>query len=648
MIVDTAYSNIQVELGGSSITTLVESIDFTRTNIIQAVISLADGHGLNPKPGQMITLRGFPLATDLVVQTYTSNRLTVGCYLAVYLQANPSEPSKPLSNSLGSAINAILKDRGVPPGNISVANSVKLGSVPTLGDNPVDMAQAAGYRLYSDSDSRVRLTPLMKPTVNIGTLDPQELSQTPEPGSTNPLSANTVVVEGQIAQVKDADVEYTVTSKTAVRGGFRETEKRYRVGNRKTIETETIKEPRSQVSTFSHNFESSSDPNDLLSKFSRTRKSGSVESQKTVVTTEVDRDNYLKRRTKVVEGLAARGLSQFFAAWASAEIPPPTSNEPETIEVSARDFAIAANAISQGNFDYSSIPDYTDPGALTIAKPRNMFRKIDLEFEEETWDWDLGGTQTVITNPNTSRVSFAKNRGQCKYERTRYLPVGAILPEMGNPVFGYQVVVAGNSTPRYRDGAQMVVAEKEVILYTQEESGDWIADRTLEQATGIRNAQEPIDAMRSVKLPPGDQGKVDRSNVAINVATQLTLAVNERLRSSPPGKLEISDTKQYTQVRDYKFSINIGSEDLLNRSVQISPSPFAPDISAIADAAKFQALVTRGEANQISLQLPLQGLTFDIPPNSVATYDGVKYVVNSLSASITSGQGVITLRLYPW
>lgn len=650
MILTTNYSGTTVSIGGVDVTDKVLDLEVARTNIIQCVINLVPGHNLNPKPGQLVTL-DLPIATTLVLQTYVGNRVTAGCYLAVYLQAAPSDPSKQLKATLGDCLSNILKDRGIPNSALSVATgkSVALGAIPTLGDNPVDLANYCGYSLYSDSMGRVRLTPLLKPEKLIGDFEDTELVADPDNGTRNPLSANRVVVQGVLSKVDKASTEYKVETSTAVRGGTRTVVKEFEVGRGKTIETETIKEPRSQISTFSSNYEGNkSDPEKLLNAFNQQQKSKSIVSQVTTVTTEVDRKtNLLTRREKVVKGVAAKGLSQFFAAWAGAELPvPPVEPETATTEV---EFTEVSSSSPEGGYDFDPPAESSVGTALTLAKPTGLFNEITIEYELEEWNWDLDDELEPITNPNTKSVTFSKNRGKVEYSRVKYLPIGAILPEMGNPVFGYQTPTAGQSRPRYRDGSKLTVAEKEVVIYTQEESGEWVAERRLEQAIGIRNAQEPLDAMRSVQfIDPIAQATRDRGSVAINVATQLTLGINERIRSSPPAPVVIDNTLEYTKTRPYKFVIELSDEDLLDRSIQISPSPFVPSIPAIVDYAKYQALVTKGEAKTLVLQLALEGLDFDIPPNSLLRYSGNTYLVNQVKVNIRSGYGVITLTCYPW
>ena len=570
--------------------------------------------------------------------------------MAVYLQASPSEPTKQLDARLGVAITDILKDRGIPAEYIKVASSIKLGSVPTLGESPVVLANSAGFNLYSDHLSVIRLASLVDSEKSIGTFTQAELASDPVTGDSNPLSANRIVVDGILSRVDEADVEYKVETETPVRGGIRKVIKEYKVGKRKIIETETIKEPKSQVSTFSQNFEAAKDPDKLIQRFNRTVKSPSVTSQTTTVTTEVDKDNLLKSRTKIVTGMAAKGLSKFFAAWAGAELPPPVTTEEEsTSEPVDSTIEFQGSGSVSGDYDYTPTESQSTSSALTLAKPSGMFNIIDLEFEEEEWEWDLDDEIKPITNPNTKTISFGQNRGKCVYSRVKYLPIGAILPEIGNPIIGYQVVQAGLSNPKYRDGSRMVVAEKEVITYTQEDSGDWVAERRLEQAIGVRNAQEPLDAMRSVQFTdPEAQAREDRSNVALNVASQLTLAINERIRSSPPAPLEIDDTKRYTKTRPYKFTIEMGSEDLLDRSIQISPTPYVPSIPAIADFARYQSLITRGQAKQLTFEMPIEGLSFDIPPMSLLNFNTNTFFVNQLKVTLSAGKGLLTLTCYPW
>jgi len=654
MLINTTHSTATVSLGGVDITQLVTGIDLTRTTIIQAVINLVPNHGLQPKPGQLLKLN-LAVATSLVVQTYTSDRITCGCWLAVYLQANASLPSTQLSPVLGVCLKDILTDRGIPANRISLqSGNTKLGSIPTLGDDPVQLASFAGFALYSDASGTIKLAKLMDTESSIGSFTAAEVvSQSA--GTANPLSANRITVEGVLSQVNEATTEYKVETETPVRGGVRKVTKEYEVRRNKTIETETIKEPRSQVSSFGSNFESSRGSADrLLSSFSNTRIGQSVVSQVTEVTTEVDRDNYLKTRTKVVTGMAAKGLSKFFAAWASAEIPPPPDNTDATDESAETppaettvEFSGSSGSIT-GDYNFNPVNTTNSSSALTIAKPTGLFREIDLEYQEENWEWSLDEVK-VITNPSQKLVSFKDARGKCVYSRVKYLPIGAILPEMGNPIFGYQTPISGKSNPKYLNGARLTIAEKEVIIYTQEESGDWIAERTLEQAIGVRNAQEPLDAMRSVQFDDTEEAASrDRSNVALNVATQLTVAINERTRQSPPAQLEINDTKQYTKTRPYKFAIELGSDDLLDRSVQLSPSPFVPSITAIASLAKYQALQQRGQAQQLIIELPLAGLTIDLPPNSLLRFEGKTYILSQLQVTVKQNLGTIQLTVFPF
>ncbi len=652
MIINTSPPALTVFHNESPITDKVASIEVARTTVIQGIIDLIPGHNLTIRPGDTITLN-LPFATYLLVQTYTDNKIVAGCYLATYRDAVPDAPDKQVSDYLPKGLKAILEGRGIPSEKIVITPAVSLGSTPTYGSDPVEIANACGYHLYSDKNNVIRLSPMAQPESNVGSFSISELSRTPTTGSTRPLTANRVISAGVLTKVKEKDLEYKLVSKTAVRGGFRTVTREYKVSRDTITETETIKEPRSQVSSFSSSYESNSNnPNKLLNSFYYTPRTPDIESSKTIVTTEVDRDGNIKNRDTIVTGVAAKGLSAFYSAWASAEVPPP----PDPAEGVEEDvsgvplFSPQTGASLGGDYNYNpATPVESSGNALTIQRPRGMFEPVDLEVIKEAWEWDVGDDQDTITNPNSKSVRFKSTRGTVNYSRVRYLPIGAILPECGDPLFGYQEPTQ-DSRPVYRDPRPLIVAEKETILYQLDEAGQWYADRVLEQVIGIRNAQHPLDAMRSVQYPPGDINTyaTDRTNVALNVATQLTVAVSESLQSAPPGKPNIDDKEQFGISRDYRFELILSDADLLDRSIQVTPSSFSPGIPAIVAYSQYQAMAIKGESMAITIEVPLSGLTFDIPTGSLITIDSTTYTIQQIKATIGPQSGILSLTLWPY
>lgn len=652
MIINTSPPSLTVIHKEQTITDKVVSIEVARTTVIQGIINLTPGHNLTIRPGDFITLN-LPFATYLLVQTYTDNKIVAGCYLSTYLDAVPDDPEKQVSEYLRNGLRAILESRGIPPDKIAVPYMIKLGSTPTYGSDPVEIANACGYHLYSDKNNVVRLSHMTQPESNVGVFSLSELSRTPSTGLTRPLTANRIISTGVLTKVKEKDVKYTLVSKTAVRGGIREVTKEYEVERDKIIETETIVEPRSQVSSFSSNYESyQSSPNILFNSFYYTPRSKYIRSSKTIVTTRVDRDGNIKSRETIVTGVAAKGLSGFYSAWASAEVPPP----PDPTEVREGDesdiplFDSEAGASEGGDYNYNSdIPSESSENALTIIRPWGMFETVVLERIEESWDWDVEDNLDTMTNPHVLSARFKSTKGTVEYSKVRYLPIGAILPECGNPLFGYQEPTQ-ESHPIYRSPRPLKVAEKENIIYQLDETGQWYADRVLEQAIGLRNAQQPIDAMRSVQFPEGsfNSWAVDRSNVALNVATQLTLAVSEPLQAAPPSKPSLDDKKKYDLTRNYRFELTFSDADLLDRSIQVSPSSFSPSIPAITAYSRYQAMAIKGESMAITIEVPLSGLTFDIPTGSLITIDSVTYSIQQIKATVGPQSGILSLTLWPF
>jgi hypothetical protein len=643
--------NISVTLGSSPITDKVVSLDVAKTTIIQGIINLIPSHGLTIRPGDIVTLN-LPFASSLIIQTYSNNQIVCGCLLSTYLDAVPDEPDVQVSEYLPLALSKILQARGIPPDKIQVNIPVNLGSKPTYGSDPVEIANACGYHLYSKKSGEISLSPMAAPDTSIGSFALEDLANTPDTGSNRPLTANRVISTGILTKVKEKDLEYKLTSKTPVRGGYRTTTREYKVRRDTIIETETVKEPKSQISSFSANYESNkSSPGKLLNSFYYTSRTPDIESSKTVVTTKVDRDGNIVKRSSITTGVAAKGLSAFYSAWASAEVPPPPDPAEETEDTSGVPLFNPQTGASLGG-DYNYNPATTldsSESALTIRKPSGLFETVDLEIIEESWDWDIGDTQKTLTNPNSTFVKFKSQKGSVYYTRVKYLPIGAILPEAGNPLFGFQTPTT-ESRPNYRDPKPLVIAEKETISYQLDEAGEWYADRLLEQAVGVRNAQEPLDAMKSVQFPAGDLNSyaTDRTNVALNVATQLTPAVPEYIQASPPGKPSVDDKVSYDLTRDYRFEISLADSDILDRSIQISPSSFSPNIKAIVDYSKYQAMSIKGQNMEIQVDLPLSGLTFDIPTGSVVELESKKYIIQKTKATVSLSSGILSLTLWPY
>lgn len=684
MIINTSPPSLTVLHKEQTITDKVVSIEVARTTVIQGIINLTPGHNLTIRPGDFITLN-LPFATYLLVQTYTNNKIVAGCYLSTYLDAVPDDPEKQVSEYLPIGLRAILESRGIPPDKIAIPHSINLGSTPTYGSDPEEIANACGYHLYSDKNNVVRLSHMTQPESNVGVFSLSELSRTPSTGLTRPLTANRIISTGVLTKVKEKDLEYKIISRTAVRGGYRTVTKEYKVSRYEITETETIVEPKSQVSSFSSNYDSyQSYPNSLLNSFYYTPRTKDIESSKTIIITRVDRDGNIKSRETIVTGVAAKGLSDFYSAWASAEVPPPpdpTEEEeedsdiplysPKTGAALGGDYNYNPNVIDISGLNVKEItdiikkilldsrlsednePDGSSDNALTIRRPSGLFNTVVLEVIKESWEWDVRDTQDTLTNPHVSSNSGfsvqVKSRDKVEYSRVRYLPIGAILPECGDPLFGYQEPTQ-ESRPIYRNPTPLKIAEKETILYQLDEAGQWSADRVLEQVVGLRNAQHPIDAMRAVQYPEGSINTyaTDRTNVALNVATQLTLAVSETLQTAPPSKPSLDDKEQYDLTRDYRFEFIFSDADLLDRSIQVTPSSFSPNIPAIAAYSRYQAMAIKGESMAITIEVPLSGLTFDIPAGSLITIDSVTYSIQQIKATIGLQSGILSLTLWPY
>lgn len=658
MIINTSPPVVTVLHNESPITHKVFSIEVARTTVIQGIVTLTPGHNLIIRPGDTVTVN-LPFATYLLVQTYSDNKIVAGCYLATYLDAVPDNPEQQVSEYLPKGLRAILEGRGIPSDKILITPVINLGSTPTYGSDPVELANACGYHLYSDKNNVIRLSHMAKPEFYVGAFSLSELSRTPITGSTRPLTANRVISTGVLTEVKEKDLEYRVVSKTAVRGGFRTITREYKVERDTIIETETTREPKSQISSFSSNYEyASGDPNSLLSSFYYTTRTPTIESSKTIVTTKVDRDGNIISRDTITTGVASKGLSAFYSAWGSAEVPPPPdpTEEEEEDEEEIPPFSPETGEPLESDYNYApatpieSEEDEED-SPLVIRRPSGTFQIADLEVIKETWAWDVRDDQDTITSPNPPpiRVKKRTTKSKVSYARVRYLPIGAILPECGDPFFGYQEPTE-ESSPTYRDPKPLVLAEKEAILYQQDEAGQWHADRVLEQVVGLRNAQEPIDAMRSVQYPEGNKNRwaTDRSNVALNVATQLTLAVSEPLQSAPPGKPNVADKEQFELSRDYRFELTLSDEDLLDRSIQVTPSSFSPNRSAIVAYSQYQAMSIKGESMAITIEVPLSGLTFDIPTGSLITIDSETYTIQQVKATVGPQSGILSLTLWPY
>ena len=681
MIINTSPPSLTVRHKEQTITDKVVSIEVARTTVIQGVIFLIPGHNLTIRPGDFITLN-LPFATYLLVQTYTDNKIVAGCYLSTYLDAVPDDPEKQVSEYLRNGLRAILESRGIPPDKIAIPNMIKLGSTPTYGSDPEEIANACGYHLYSDKNNVVRLSHMTQPESNVGVFSLSELSHTPRTGLNRPLTANKIISTGVLTEVKEKDVEYKIVSKSAVRGGYRTVTKEYKVSRYEITETETIVEPKSQVSSFSSNYESyQSYPNSLLNSFYYTSRTKNIESSKTIINTRVDQDGNIKSRETIVTGVAAKGLSDFYSAWASAEVPPPPdptaveeednsgippfspqtgaalggdyNYNPNVIDISGLNVKQITNIIKKilldSRFSDDDEPDDPSDNALTIIRPSGMFKTVVLEVIKESWDWDVEDNQNTVTWPHASSVRFKSTRGKVEYSRVRYLPIGTILPECGDPLFGYQEPTQ-ESYPIYRSPEPLKIAEKETIIYQLDETGQWYADRVLEQAIGLRNAQQPIDAMRSVQYPAGsfNAWATDWTNVALNVATQLTLAESETSQTAPPSKPSLDDKEKYELSRDYRFDFTLSDDDLLDRSIQVTPSSFSPDIPAIAAYSRYQAMAIKGESMALTIEVPLSGLTFDIPTGSLITIDSVTYSIQQIKATVGLQSGILSLTLWPF
>lgn len=667
MIINITPPNIEISINNITITDKVDSLEIARTTMTQGIINLTPGHGLDITTGDLILLN-LPVVKNLIVQSYFDNQLVVGCYLSTYLDAVPSNPEKQASEYLPKGLTDILHAKGIPLDKISITPAINLGSTPTYGSDPVELANACGFLLYSDNEGIVKLSPMSSPEESVGTFTLEELANNPNIGVSRPLTASKVISIGELTKVKKKDAEYTIESITEVRGGNRTVTKEYKVNRSSIVESETIKEPKSQISTFSSNYSSNLDnPNTVMIKFQSTSKSRIVESQKTTVTTTVDRDGYMVRRISVTTGLAAKGLAGFYAAWAAAEIPEPPEEEEKEEEVDpniplftptylntrTNFITIPPNSSFVTGEDYnfsSSAPLQTDPNALTLLRPGpSQFDTVTLEIIEENWEWDLGKDQDTITNINALGVNFKSTRGEVKYSRVKFLPLGAILPECGDPLFGYQEPTSF-SRPVYRDPKNLILAEKEVILYTLDEAGQWYADRVLEQAIGVRNAQHPIDAMNAIQYPPDNINAyaTDRTFVAINVASQLTLAISERIQSAPPSKPSLQDEIQYDLTRNYRFEIDIEDNALLERTIQVSPSSFSPNIKAIIAYSQYQAMAIKGQSMAITVEMPLADLNFDIPSGSIIVIDNKKYSIQQIKVSVNVQSALLQFTLWPF
>ena len=332
MIINITPPNIEISINGISITDKVDSLEIARTTMTQGIINLTPGHGLDITPGDLILLN-LPVVKILIVQSYFDNQLVVGCYLSTYLDAVPSNPEKQASEYLPKGLTDILHAKGIPLEKISITPAINLGSTPTYGSDPLELANACGFLLYSDNEGIVKLSSMSSPEDSVGTFTLEELANNPNIGVSRTLTASKVISIGELTKVKKKDAEYKIESITEVRGGNRTVTKEYKVNRSSIVESETIKEPKSQISTFSDNYSSNpSNPNSVIVKFQSTRKSPIVESQKTTVTTTVNRDGYMVRRISVTTGLAAKGLAGFYAAWAAAEIPTPPEEDEEEKE----------------------------------------------------------------------------------------------------------------------------------------------------------------------------------------------------------------------------------------------------------------------------------------------------------------------------
>lgn len=560
----------------------------------------------------------------------------MGCWLSLYLNARPKDPEKKLPRQLGDALKGMLVARGIPLSQIEITNRELTGAVPRAGNDPVEVADALGYVLYCDAELKVKLAPKLPKGQMVGQFTKDELA-TYQPGDAGPLSANRVVVKGELVNIKlTKDSEGTVV-KDRVSTGWRTTTTSSKVRGKKHISSEVVLEPPSEISRFSASYEKTTDPNALIFRFSTPLEEPAIKSQETTVTTTRDNKGYIVKRERLVKGCAAKGLSSFYSAWAGASMPKPDAStlEPEATTTPSEggggnreytEYGVGGGSTSVANNGSTTFAGggSTVAQPITLLKPSGMFGVVTLLDELEVWEY------------KANKVT---------YTREQKVPLGAIIPEIGNPLFGYQEP-SEESSPRYHDPLPLNLAEREVIKWVKDEPGRWESFRTLSQAIGIRNAQEPRDAMGAVQFPDERASKIERSVVAIEVATQLKVATSSQQFSEPPGPSPIEEMQEVEIYTPYEETIEVSGSDLLDRTLEITPSPFCASLEGVRKVAQYAALELRGQANTLKVGLPLSVLPYDLPPNSVIELGGIKYLVVAVSATVGSAEAILNLDLW--
>lgn len=558
----------------------------------------------------------------------------MGCWLAVYLTARPDNPEGVAPRQLSQALVAMLTARGIPASEIEVVGGGTLGAVARQGSDPVEVADALGYVLYCDANLKVRITPKIPISESVGSFDLDELASY-TPGDDSTLPANRIVASGELVRVIKVTDRNGSTYKERVPTGWRTTTKRTTVRGRRVIETETILEPPSEISRFSAAYEKTTDPNALIVAFSEPLQESAIKSQETTIVTTRDSKGYIIKRERKIVGCAAKGLSSFYSAWAGASLPKPAQStiEPpvETpITQGPREYTIfgaggdsntvantGASSAFSGGGEVTAVP-------MTLLRPSGMFEVVTLLEETEEWDY---------------------KSDEVKYTREQYIPLGAIMPEVGNPIFGYQDP-SEQSTPIYHDPLPLTLAEKETIIWEKDSVGRWEMKRNLSQAKGVSNAQEPRDAMSAIQFTSDQASTTDRSWVALSVASQLKTSQTTIEYSDPPGASPVEEMMEAETYTPYLETVEISGEDLLNRTIEVQPSAFCPNIESIRQLVKYEAIALRGMANTIKIGLPLSILPYDIPPNSIIELEGKQYLTVRVSASVNSAESILYLDLW--
>lgn len=610
------------------------SLEITREGgFIQAVATTNVRSSL--VPGQVVELQ-LPFCKKLIVQSVNRTRITLGCWLAIYLNARPTDPEKKLPRQLDEALKGMLVARGIPLEYIDIRNSLQLGAIPRVGSDPVEAADALGYILYCDADLKVRIAPKVPLDEILGQFDMAELA-TFQPGDGGTLSANRIAVKGEIVKVRNIRDQDGSVVRERVSAGWRTTTTSSQIRGRRHTTTEIVLEPPSEISRFSATYEKSNDPDVLVFRFSTPVEESAIKSQQITTTTTRDNNGYIVKREKLIIGCAAKGLSSFYSAWAGASVPKPAPStieppaEPTPLNQGPREYTIygagGENATTVGNGPQSTSltgNQSTVAVPITLLRPTGMFDETTLLTEIETWDY------------GDNRVT---------YLREQMLPVGAIIPEAGNPMFGYQEP-SDKSMPIYHDPLPLQLAERETIQWVKDDIGRWESRRTLSQVIGIRNAQEPRDAMNAVQWDAARASTMDRSVVAINVALQFKVAATSQQFSDPPGASPIEEMQEVETYTPYSEVVELEGTDLLDRTLEINPSPFCGTLEDVRKIAQYAALELRGQANSVIIGLPLSILPYDIPPNSAIELEGKPYLVSKVSANIGSAESVLSLDLW--